>query len=72
MVDKHSIILTHNVMYPVARNPKFREKNMSLSSANRFMVVLCLADSSALKMEATCSTEMSVNFQQDTRRYIPE
>jgi hypothetical protein len=37
-----------------------------------FMFVCYLAYSSALKMEATCSSEMSVDFQRATRRYIPE
>jgi hypothetical protein len=31
-----------------------------------------LAYSSALKMEATCSSETAVDFQQTTRRYTPE
>jgi hypothetical protein len=30
------------------------------------------ADSSALKMEATCSSETSIVSQRTTRRYIPE
>jgi hypothetical protein len=32
----------------------------------------CLAYSSTLKMEATCSSEKSVDFQRATRCYIPE
>jgi PIN domain nuclease of toxin-antitoxin system len=35
-------------------------------------VVTCLAYSSNLKLEATCSSETYVDFQQTTRRYIPE
>jgi hypothetical protein len=35
-----------------------------------FIIVSCLAFSSALKMEATCSSEMSVDFQWITRRLI--
>jgi hypothetical protein len=35
-------------------------------------LVSCLAYSSTLKMEATCSSETSVDFQRTTRRYIPE
>jgi hypothetical protein len=31
-----------------------------------------LAYSSAMKMEATCSSETSVDFRRTTRRYIPE
>jgi hypothetical protein len=37
-----------------------------------FTLVSCLAYSSTLKMEVTCSSETSVDFQLTTRRYIPE
>jgi hypothetical protein len=37
-----------------------------------FTPVSCLAYSSTLKIEATCSSEASVDFQRTTRRYIPE
>jgi hypothetical protein len=37
-----------------------------------FMLVSCLAYSSTLKMEMTCSSEASVGFQQPTQRYIPD
>jgi hypothetical protein len=37
-----------------------------------FMLVSCSAYSTTMKMEAACSTETSLNFQQTTRRYIPE
>jgi hypothetical protein len=36
------------------------------------MLFPCLAYSSNLKMEATCSSETSVDFQRTARRYIPE
>jgi hypothetical protein len=36
------------------------------------MLVSCLAYSLTLKMEATCTSEMSAEFQRITRRYIPE
>jgi hypothetical protein len=36
------------------------------------MLVSCLAYSLTLKMEAACSSEMSVDFQRTTRRDIPE
>jgi hypothetical protein len=42
----------------------------SLSPA--FTLVYCLVYSSTLKMEATCSSETSADFQRSTRRYIPE
>jgi hypothetical protein len=37
-----------------------------------FTLVSCLAYSSALKKKATRSSEISDDFQQTTRRYIPE
>jgi hypothetical protein len=37
-----------------------------------FMPVSCSAYSVTLKMEAICSSETSVDFQQTTRHYIPE
>jgi hypothetical protein len=37
-----------------------------------FTLVSCSAHSSTLKMETICSSETSVDFQQNTRRYIPE
>jgi hypothetical protein len=37
-----------------------------------FMLVSCLAYSSTSKVEATCSSEMSVNFQQTTVQYMSE
>jgi hypothetical protein len=36
------------------------------------MLVSCLANSLALMMEATCTTETSVDFKRTTRLYIPE
>jgi hypothetical protein len=40
--------------------------------ATFFTLVSSLAYSSTLKMEATCSSELSVDFQRTTRHYIPE
>jgi hypothetical protein len=37
-----------------------------------FILVSCFAYFSTLKMEATCASETSVDFQRTTRRYIPE
>jgi hypothetical protein len=37
-----------------------------------FTLVSCLGYYSTMKMEATCSSETSVDFQPTTRRYIPE
>jgi hypothetical protein len=36
------------------------------------LLFLFSAYSSILKMEATCSSEMSIDFHRTTRRYIPE
>jgi hypothetical protein len=44
----------------------------SLCLPPAFTLVSCSAYSPTLKMEAICSSEMSVNFQRTTRRYIPE
>jgi hypothetical protein len=49
----------------------FRVEEHELLTA-RFLLVSCLAYSSTLKMEATCSFEMSVDFQRITWRYFPE
>jgi hypothetical protein len=40
--------------------------------ATCFTLVSFLAYSSAMKMEATCSSETSVGFQRATRRYVTE
>jgi hypothetical protein len=40
--------------------------------ATYFMLVSYLAYSSTLKMEETCSSETSVDFQRATRQYITE
>jgi hypothetical protein len=40
--------------------------------ATCFTLVSCLAYSSTLKMEVTCSSETSVDFQRTTQRYIPK
>jgi hypothetical protein len=37
-----------------------------------FTLVSCLTYSSTLKMEATCSSETSVDYQWTIRRYMPE
>jgi hypothetical protein len=40
--------------------------------SSSFTLVSCLAYSSTLKLEATCISEISANFQQTTQRYITE
>jgi hypothetical protein len=47
-------------------------KNQHKSRWQASMLLSCSAYSSTLKMEAICSSETSVHFQQTTRRYIPE
>jgi hypothetical protein len=37
-----------------------------------FVLLSCLADSSTLEIEVTCSYEMSVDFQRTKWRYIPK
>jgi hypothetical protein len=46
--------------------------NEFLCLSPAFTLASCLAYSSTLKMEATCLSETSVDFQRTTRRYIPE
>jgi hypothetical protein len=49
-----------------------RLSQAELSLPPAFTLVSCLAYSSTLKMEATSSSEKSVDFERTTRRYIPE
>jgi hypothetical protein len=44
---------------------------MIMKTSVCYLLVSCLAYSSTLKTEATCSSEMSVDFQQVTPHYIP-
>jgi hypothetical protein len=50
----------------------FKSKNKVALFATCFTVASCLTYSSILKMEATCSSETSVDFQLTTRRSVPE
>jgi hypothetical protein len=50
----------------------YHEESISSKLFNYFMLVSCLAYSSVLKMEATCSSETSVDSQWTTRRCISE
>jgi hypothetical protein len=49
-----------------------REGGSSAELATCFALVSWLTYFSTLRMEATCSSETSVDFQRTTRRYIPE
>jgi hypothetical protein len=46
-----------------------RRDSQARNNAAPFMLVSCFAYSSALKMEATCSSEMSLDFYRNTRYY---
>jgi hypothetical protein len=63
---------TYNVAQSVVSEPSFR-KDMSplLCLPPAFTLVSCSASSSTLKIEATYSSETSVDFQRATQRYIP-
>jgi hypothetical protein len=46
--------------------------SMKQEKVTSFMLVVCLAYILTMKLEATCSSETSDDFQRNTRRYIPE
>jgi hypothetical protein len=50
--------------------PRFVESQPTFQKSKHCLLVSCLAYSSTLKMEATCSSETSVGFQRITRRYV--
>jgi hypothetical protein len=52
-------------------NPRFGASRLLCLSPS-FVLISCSAYSSILKMEATCSSENSVDFQRTTRCYIPK
>jgi hypothetical protein len=58
--------------YVTLCNPLKVNRRSRALLATCFMLVSCLSYSSTLKMEATCSSETSVEFKLTTRRYIPE
>jgi hypothetical protein len=53
---------------PVSKN----KSRIRVLLAICFMLVSCLAYSSTLKIEVTCSYKMSVDFQRTTRCYVPQ
>jgi hypothetical protein len=60
---------------PLKVNRRFRgtcRLHLVQSFPPTFTLVFSLAYSSALKMELTCSSETSIDYQRTTRRYIPE
>jgi hypothetical protein len=58
--------------FSVEKKAKEETSLKQVASRTSFMLVSCLAYFSNLKMEATCSSETSVDFQRTTRRYVPE
>jgi hypothetical protein len=46
--------------------------HLQLYLPSAFTLVSCSAYFSTMKMEAACSSQTSINFQRNTRRYIPE
>jgi hypothetical protein len=61
-----------NILPPSWGSTKRSSKKPALSSGCYLLHAVLLIYSSVLKMEATCSSETSVEFQRTTRRYIPE
>jgi hypothetical protein len=57
-------------MQSVESQPTFRSNTSLPPSGSKNM--LCIATCLTLMLEATCSSETSVDFQRTTRRYIPE
>jgi hypothetical protein len=57
--------MVYNPLWSVERQPKFL-------LATCFIFISCSSYSSTMKAEVTCSSEISVDCQQATRRYIPE
>jgi hypothetical protein len=64
-------LLEYNAAQSVEKLTDVSEKHVA-SRLSPLLLVSCLAYSPNLKMEATCSSETSVDFQRTTRHYIPE
>jgi hypothetical protein len=73
---KSSYPVVYNTVQSVESQPTFRRNTSTPSSVCclqlAFTIVSCSDCYSTLKMEATTSTETSVDFQRTTRRYTPE
>jgi hypothetical protein len=65
-------LLGYKAVWPVENQPTFRRNMSPPSSESKNKQVSCSAYSSILKMEETCSSEKSDDFQRDTRRHILE
>jgi hypothetical protein len=65
--------VTSSVLGPnILLNTSFPNTLRLLCVPPAFTLVSCAANSLTLKMGAICSSEMSVDFQRTTRRYIPK
>jgi hypothetical protein len=67
--NQHTVT-TSAILYSLISAIKHKRNGIML--ANCFVLVSCLPYSLTLKMEATCSSETSVDFQRTTRRHIQE
>jgi hypothetical protein len=63
---------TYKTMDKVQNKPNSSVKERYVLLATRFILVSCLAYSYTLKMEATHSSETSVDFQRTTLCYTPK
>jgi hypothetical protein len=61
-----------SIMKNINLSVSFKVLLLLLCLPPAFTLVSCSAYSSTLKMETIYSSEMSVEFQRTTRRYIPE
>jgi hypothetical protein len=60
------------MLSPSSGSKNKSRKKPELCFASAFTPISCFPYCSTLKMEAICSSKTSVDFQQATRRYIPE
>jgi hypothetical protein len=66
-INEEFYLLGYNAVWSIEGQLTFRKKQ-----ATCFMLVSCLAYSSTLKMEVTCSSETLAGFQWTTQHYIPQ
>jgi hypothetical protein len=64
--------MSSSVFWDMSCSPLYVNRCLRALLATWFMLVSCMVYSATLKMEATSSSETSVDFQWTTRRYIPE
>jgi hypothetical protein len=75
---KNAVFWNTTLCTPLKVNRRFGQtyrlhfQGQGLCLPPAFTLVSCSAYSSTLKMEAICSCETSVDFQRNTRRYIPK